>query len=177
MHKIAPKLLSLSEADFKKECVDTKKFIQCNKQSTEQFQSSNLITPCRKVWWRLFHHSDIVSCLQLQPIFLKTIHWKSSQCTEPYRSSHQRCSVRKGILRNFAKFTGKHLYRSLFFNRVAGLRPATLLRKKIWHKCFPVNFAKFSRTAFFTEHLWWLILSLVWRCMTFQIEQGFNIKF
>ena len=26
-----------------------------------------------------------------------------------YRSSHRRCSVRKGVLRNFAKFTGKHL--------------------------------------------------------------------
>ena len=25
------------------------------------------------------------------------------------RSSHRRCSVRKGVLRNFAKFTGKHL--------------------------------------------------------------------
>ena len=24
-------------------------------------------------------------------------------------SSHQRCSVKKGVLRNFAKFTGKHL--------------------------------------------------------------------
>ena len=31
------------------------------------------------------------------------------------RSSHQRCSIRKGILRNFAKFTGKRLYQSLFF--------------------------------------------------------------
>ena len=36
------------------------------------------------------------------------------------RSSHQRCSVRKGVLRNFAKFTGKHLCLSLFFNKVAG---------------------------------------------------------
>ena len=26
-----------------------------------------------------------------------------------FRSSHGRCSVRKGILRNFTKFTGKHL--------------------------------------------------------------------
>ena len=24
------------------------------------------------------------------------------------RSSHRRCSLRKGVLRNFAKFTGKH---------------------------------------------------------------------
>ena len=26
----------------------------------------------------------------------------------------------KGVLRNFSKFTGKHLYQSLFFNKVAG---------------------------------------------------------
>ena len=30
--------------------------------------------------------------------------------------------LRKGVLRNFAKFTGKHLCQSLFFNKVAGLR-------------------------------------------------------
>ena len=32
----------------------------------------------------------------------------------------QRCSLRKGVLRNFAKFTGEHLCKSLFFNKVAG---------------------------------------------------------
>ena len=35
-----------------------------------------------------------------------------------------------------------------------GLRPATLLKKNLWHRCFPVNFAKFLRTPFFTEHIW-----------------------
>ena len=34
------------------------------------------------------------------------------------RSNHRRCYVRKGALRNFAKFTGKHLCQSLFFNKV-----------------------------------------------------------
>ena len=64
------------------------------------------------------------------------------------RSSHLRCSVRKDVLRNFAKFTGKYLCQSLFFNKVAGLRPATLLKKRLWHKCSPMNFAKFLRTPF-----------------------------
>ena len=36
-------------------------------------------------------------------------------------STHPRCSVRQGVLRNFAKFTGKHLCQSLFFDKVAGL--------------------------------------------------------
>ena len=35
---------------------------------------------------------------------------------------------------------------SLFFNKVAGLWPATLIKKRLWHRCFPVNFAKFLRT-------------------------------
>ena len=73
------------------------------------------------------------------------------------RSSHQRCSVKKGVLRNFAKFRGKYLCQSLFFNKVAGL-PATVLKRRLWHRCFPVNFAKFVRTPFLTEHLWWLLL-------------------
>ena len=68
-------------------------------------------------------------------------------------------ACKKGVLRNFTKFTGKHLCHSLFFNKVAGLSSATLLKKRLWHRCFPVNFVKFLRTTFFTEHLWWLLLT------------------
>ena len=45
------------------------------------------------------------------------------------RSSHKKCSKKKGVLRNFTKFTGKHLCQSLFFNKVAGLRSTTLLKR------------------------------------------------
>ena len=65
-------------------------------------------------------------------------HWK---CFPAFKSSHRRYSVRIGLLRNFAKFTGKHLYQSL--------RPATLLKMRVWHRCFPVNFAKFLRKPFY----------------------------
>ena len=34
------------------------------------------------------------------------------------------------------------------FNKVAWVRPATLLKKSLLHRCFPVNFAKFLRTPF-----------------------------
>ena len=34
------------------------------------------------------------------------------------RSRHRRCSLKKGVLKSFAKFTGKHLCQSLFFNKV-----------------------------------------------------------
>ena len=48
-----------------------------------------------------------------------------------------------------------------YFNKIAGLMPATLLKKRLWHRCFPVNFTKFLRTPFFTEHLQWLLLLVV----------------
>ena len=74
-----------------------------------------------------------------------------------YRSSRPEIFCKKGVLRNFAKFTGKQLHQSLFFNKVAGLRPTTLLKKRPWHRCFPV---KFLRTPFLTKHLRWLLLTL-----------------
>ena len=46
------------------------------------------------------------------------------------------------ILQNSQK---KSLCQSLFFNKVTGLSPATLLKKRLWHGWFPVNFAKFLR--------------------------------
>ena len=64
----------------------------------------------------------------------------------------------KGVLRNLIKFTGKHLRQSLFLNKVAGLSPAALLEKRLWHRCFPANLVKFLRTPIFTEQLWWLLL-------------------
>ena len=58
-------------------------------------------------------------------------------------SSHQRCSVKKGVLRNFAKFTR---FQSLSFKNVADLRPSTSLNKRLWHRFCLVNFVKFLRT-------------------------------
>ena len=46
----------------------------------------------------------------------------------PDRSSRPEVFCKKSVLRNFAKFTGKHLRQSLFFNKVAGLIFATLLK-------------------------------------------------
>ena len=78
-----------------------------------------------------------------------------------FRSSHRRFSGRKGVLRNFAKFTGKHLCHSFFFNKAAGLRRATLLKKRLWDRCFPVNFAKFATTPFYQNTSGQLLLAFV----------------
>ena len=59
-------------------------------------------------------------------LFLWGLHEVFSIChtaTDYHWSEPATCSVWKGVLRNLAKFTGKHLWQSLFFNKVAGLRP------------------------------------------------------
>ena len=71
---------------------------------------------------------------------------------------------KKSVLRDFAKFTEKHLCQSLFFNKVAGLSPqaCNFIKKETLPRYFPVNFAKLIKTPFFIEHLWLLLLNLLY---------------
>ena len=77
-----------------------------------------------------------------------------------YCSGHQRCSIIKGVLINFAKFTGKHLRQSLFLNKVAGLRTqaCNFIKKETLALVFSCEFCEIYKNTFFTEHLWWLLL-------------------
>ena len=59
-----------------------------------------------------------------------------------------------GVLKNFAVFTGKHLSWSHF------LIKSLFIKKRPQRRYFPVNIAKFLRTAFFIEHLQWLLLNI-----------------
>ena len=79
---------------------------------------------------------------------------------------------KKSVLRNFAKFTGKHLCQSLFFNKFASLRSATLLKKRIWHRCFPVNFGKFSRRLLLQNTSRRLLLC--WPLLTKRVSKALN---
>ena len=83
-------------------------------------------------------------------------------------------SIRVGFSR-FLKYVG--CFRS------SDPRPATLLKRKLWHRCFPVNFAKFLRTPFLQNtsgrllFLLYQILKIVWRTKFFQIIiSHFSIK-
>ena len=99
---------------------------------------------------------------------------KKDTLAQMFSSSNRECSKKKVLLKNFVKFTGKHLCQSLFFDKVAGTRAATLLKKETlapvvsWEfcdilnnfspehqlattsECFPVNFPKLIVTL--TEH-------------------------
>ena len=79
-------------------------------------------------------------------------------CTKGFQSLHGQnlvfqelrkqvpgCSVKKGAIKNFAIFTGKHLCCSLFLIK-RGLQACNFIEKRLQHRCFPVNIAKFLRT-------------------------------
>ena len=55
-------------------------------------------------------------------------HLDSATTTNESEVFAPRCSVKEMLLKIFAKFTGKHLCQSLFFNKVTSLKPATFLR-------------------------------------------------
>ena len=76
-----------------------------------------------------------------------------------YRSSHQSCYEGKSVLRNFAKFTEKHLCQSLYFNKVAG-QACNFIKIEALAQVFPVNFAKFLRTPFLQNTSGRLLLTL-----------------
>ena len=69
---------------------------------------------------------------------------------------------KKVALRNFMKFTGKHLCQRLFFNKVAGLRlflnkvaglrPATLLKKESLPQVLSCEFCKISKHKVFLQN-------------------------
>ena len=100
-------------------------------------------------------------------------HWPENDCVESplhiasgraqnYRNSHMRSSIKKVVLRNFSKFTGKHLCQSLFLNKVAGLRPkaCNFIKKETPAQVFFVNFEKFLRTPFLQNTSGRLLLKL-----------------
>ena len=62
-----------------------------------------------------------------------------------FRSSHWRCSIKKAILKHFVIFTGKHLCRGLFLNKVAGHQACNFIKKRLQRSYFLANIWKFIR--------------------------------
>ena len=62
--------------------------------------------------------------------------------TWKYRSGPPEVFCKKGVPKSFAKFTGKHQYQFLFFNK-----------KETLARMFSSEFCKTSQVTFFNEHL------------------------
>ena len=54
--------------------------------------------------------------------------------------------MKKGVLRNYTKITGKHLRQSPFL--------INFIKKETFAQAFSCEFFEISKNIFFTEHLW-----------------------
>ena len=92
-----------------------------------------------------------------------------------YRSRRPEVFCQKAVLKNFVKFSGKHLCQSFFFNKVAGLRPASLLKKRLLYRClFSCEFCEIFKNNIFyrtplvgyeklPKSIFWLFLDSNWK--------------
>ena len=62
----------------------------------------------------------------------------------PFQKQPPEVFYKKGVPKNFAIFTGKHMCWSLFFNKVAGVA-CNFIKNEIPTHVFPVNITKFLR--------------------------------
>ena len=68
-----------------------------------------------------------------------------SKC-EFYRISYLEVFCEQNVIKNFAKLTGKYMWRSLFLMKFQ-VKTCNFFKKKLRHRCFPVNFANFFMKA------------------------------
>ena len=66
----------------------------------------------------------------------------------------RRCSVKKVFLEISQNSQENTCARVSFLIK---LQASGLLKKRFWHRCFPVNFTKLLRIPFLIEHLRWLL--------------------
>ena len=70
-----------------------------------------------------------------------------------YRSSRSQMFFKIGVSYEFRNIHRKtHVLQSRLI-KVADLTDCNFIKKRLQHRCFPVNIAKFPRKAFSTEHL------------------------
>ena len=62
------------------------------------------------------------------------------------KTSRTEVFCKKGALNHLVKFTEQSLLRGYFSIKVVSLQSATLLKRRLQHKCFPVNVVKYLRT-------------------------------
>ena len=115
------------------------------------------ITEKRKFWITFRRKLIIVNKLKEHVKHL----WQSFLATN--KSSHLRCFVKKVFLKISQNSQENTCLRVSFFNEVAGLRLSTLLKERLWHRYFPVNFAQFLRTSLLQNTSGRLLLENSWR--------------
>ena len=106
---------------------------------------------------------NVENWLEANKIFLNADKFELVPFTSPKKQLDieavtGKCSVKK-VLLEISKNSQENTCA-----RVSTGQTATLLKKRLSRRCFPVNIVKFLRTSFLTEHLrWLLLLTVIWK--------------
>ena len=90
--------------------------------------------------WRCFR--NFPSPIHISNIFFKLLRKIPQEQKQPPEVFYK-----KGVLENFANFTGKNLFKPIF-DKVAGLKTCEYIEKRLQYRSFPIKFWKFLRTSF-----------------------------
>ena len=122
---------------------------------------------CKHVW---FVFRRLLKCaaflVEIEQVNTRVLlHYGRKSNQIKVRSSYPEVLCKKGVLKNFAKFTGKHLWKSVFFDKVAGLRLFTVVQVCSFEFCKIFKNTFFYRTpplATFvnSKHFTWLHLTI-----------------
>ena len=89
--------------------------------------------------------------------FWDIMHWKVK--VRNWKSSHQKCSIKKGVLKYFAKLTGKHLRQSLFFKKKKDSKNS--IKKETLAQVFSCEFCGIFKKPFSQNTSERLLLELI----------------
>ena len=87
------------------------------------------------------------------------------------RSSHQKCSIKKAFLKNFAVFT-RNTSVGASCNRVA----YNFIKKRLQHKCFLMNITKFLRASILKNIGIRLLLNWLWEVIVWNFVSGQSLS-
>ena len=121
--------------------------IRCNQQifwfvTHKRVWSATRSVRKKKLWRKYFSAN----------FFRKQYLQNTSRRLTLYRSNRSQMFFDIGALKKFAIFTGK------YFAIFTGLKACNFIKKRLQYRYFPLNIAKFLRSAFFIKHLLWLLL-------------------
>ena len=109
---------------FTPECL-----VSCDNMDVARKQRRNFqkLSDAKKPWELGFNAKSYRPCWKLFFSNLECRYWKVTKGI--YVISHWMCSVKVGVLKNFAIFTNKWRCWSLLFMTIQAFRPATLLKR------------------------------------------------
>ena len=118
-----------------------------------RYSNKSLLDTLNDVWFfELLLNSKILQYFSGSLSYLFTNHLKGASCTEMKTAATGGVKVNKVFL-EIPQNLQENIFTGAFFKKAVSLMPTALYKKGLRHKCFPVNFVKFSRKFSFSRNI------------------------